>query len=76
MKKMSSRKFFHHPTAVKELAPGQAVTVTQNGKPSFTVIKAGGRPRKTKADLDREARRIVKRRGIVMDIASGIGRIR
>jgi hypothetical protein len=58
MKTLTTREFFHSPGLTKALRPGQAFVVTDNGKPSFTVTKAGQRPRRTRADLEREARLI------------------
>ena len=43
---------------VKGLRPGQSVVVTDNGKPALTVTKMGKRPKKKRADLEREAREI------------------
>ena len=58
MKTLTTREFFHSPGIVKALRSGQSVFVTDNGKPALMVTKAGKRPRKTRADLDREAREI------------------
>jgi hypothetical protein len=58
MKTMSTREFFHAPAVVKSLRPGQSVLVTDNGKPNFTITKAGSRPVKTAEDLRREAEQI------------------
>jgi hypothetical protein len=58
MKTVTVREFFHSPTLVKSLHPGQSLAVTDNGQPSFVVTKAGKRPRKTLADLEREATEI------------------
>lgn len=58
MKTLTTREFFHSPGLTKSLRPGQTFVVTDNGKPSFTVTKAGQRPRKTRKDLEREAREI------------------
>lgn len=55
MKTMTTREFFHWPGLVKTLRPGQTIVVTDNGKPAITVTKLGQRPRKTRADLEREA---------------------
>ena len=55
MKTMTTREFFHTPGLIKTLRPGQSVVVTDNGKPSLVVTKPGRRPRKTLADLEREA---------------------
>ena len=58
MKTVTAREFFHWPSTVKALHPGQSLAVTDNGRPSFVVTKAGKRPRPTLADLEREAREI------------------
>jgi hypothetical protein len=61
MKTLSTREFFHSPGLVKSLHPGQSLVVTDNGASAFTVTKAGKRPRKTRAELEREAREISPR---------------
>ncbi len=58
MKTISTREFFHAPGLVKSLRPGQTLLVTDNGNPNFMVTKAGCRPMKTAADLQREAEEI------------------
>ena len=58
MKTVTSREFFHWPSTVKALHPGQSLAVTDNGVPSFIVTKAGKQPRRARADLEREAREI------------------
>ncbi len=63
MKTLTTREFFHSPGLTKALRPGQSFLVTDNGKPSFVVTKAGQRPRRTRADLEREAREICPRNG-------------
>ncbi|MDB6037073.1 MAG: hypothetical protein JWM99_914 [Verrucomicrobiales bacterium] len=45
----------HGPGLVKTMKAGQNLLVTDKGEPSFLVTKVGARPRKTRADLDREA---------------------
>jgi hypothetical protein len=56
VKTLTTREFFHSPGVLKSLGPGQTFAVTDNGAPAFTVTKAGKRPRKTMADIEREAR--------------------
>jgi hypothetical protein len=63
MKTLTTREFFHSPGLLKTLRPGQAVLVTDKGVPSFTVIKAGERPKKSVADLRREAKEIFPEKG-------------
>ncbi len=58
MKTLTTREFFHSPGIVKSLRAGQSVIVTDNGKPALVVTKAGKRPRRSRADLEREARAI------------------
>jgi antitoxin (DNA-binding transcriptional repressor) of toxin-antitoxin stability system len=58
MKTLTTREFFHSPGLVKALRPGQSIIVTDHGKPALTVTKAGQRPRKTRAVLEREAAEI------------------
>jgi hypothetical protein len=58
MKTITAREFFHWPSTVKALHAGQSLAVTDNGVPSFIVTKAGRRPRRTLADLEREAREV------------------
>jgi hypothetical protein len=55
MKTITTREFFHSPALAKSLRPGQSLLVTDNGKPSLVVTKAGKRPVKTAADMRREA---------------------
>jgi antitoxin (DNA-binding transcriptional repressor) of toxin-antitoxin stability system len=63
MKTVTTREFIHAPGLVRSLRPGQSLLVTDNGKPSFTVTKAGERKFKTGEDLEREAREICPDRG-------------
>ena len=56
MKTLTTREFFHSPGLVKSLRPGQSLTVTDNGLPSFTVTRTTHRRIKTANDLRREAR--------------------
>jgi hypothetical protein len=63
MKTLTTREFFHSPGLVKSLRPGQSMIVTDNGKASLTVTKAGSRPRRTREDLEREAREICPKPG-------------
>src|SRR5262249_46721984 len=58
MKTVTTREFFHAPALVKSLRPGQSLIVTDSGNPSFVVTKAGKRPVKPAADLEREARQL------------------
>jgi hypothetical protein len=58
MKTLTTREFFHSPGLVKGLRSGQSILVTDKGRPALIVTKVGRRPRKTRADLEREAREI------------------
>lgn len=58
MKTLTTREFFHSPGLIKALRSGQSIVVTDNGKPALLVTKAGQRPRRTRAELEREAREI------------------
>jgi len=55
MKTLTTREFFHSPGLMKTLRPGQSIVVTDQGKPSIIVTKAGRRPRRSRAQLEREA---------------------
>ncbi len=58
MKTLTTREFFHSPGIVKAMRAGQSLIVTDNGNPALVVTKAGQRPRRTREDLEREAREI------------------
>jgi hypothetical protein len=58
MKTLTTREFFHSPGLAKSLRPGQSIIVTDNGRPALTVTKAGERPRRSREELEREARDI------------------
>jgi antitoxin (DNA-binding transcriptional repressor) of toxin-antitoxin stability system len=58
MKTLTTREFFHAPGLVKALRAGQSIVVTDNGRPALIVTKAGSRPRRTRSQLEREARDI------------------
>ena len=72
MKTLTTREFFRSPGIIKGLRPGQSVIVTDAGRPALTVTKAGQRPRKTRADLEQEAREICQRKGPKLDLTAGI----
>lgn len=72
MKTLTTREFFKSPDIVGALHPGQSVLVTEDGQPALVVTKAGKRPRKTRADLEREAREICQRKGPKLDLTAGI----
>src|SRR6266851_1146553 len=58
MKTLTTREFFHSPGLVKALRSGHSILVTENGKPALVVTKVGKRPRRTRAQLEREAKEI------------------
>jgi hypothetical protein len=59
MKTLTLREFFHSPSLVRSLHPGQALVVTSQGKPDFIVTKAIERPRKTAKQWQAEARKLL-----------------
>lgn len=61
MKTLSMREFFHSPTLVKSLHPGQTLVVTSNGKPDLIVTKAGSRKPRTAKDWRRRARELLSK---------------
>jgi hypothetical protein len=58
MKTLTARELSHSPGLTKALRPSPSLVVTENGRPSLLVTKAGQRPRRTRDDLEREAREI------------------
>jgi PHD/YefM family antitoxin component YafN of YafNO toxin-antitoxin module len=71
MKTLTIREFFHSPSLVKALSPGQSLLVTSNGKPELIVTKAERRPRKTAEQWQKEARELLstKRRKKIDTVA-------
>ncbi len=63
MKSLTMREFFHSPSLVKSLHAGQSLVVTSRGKPDLLVTKAGGRRKRTAAELRREARKLLSAPG-------------
>ena len=61
VKTLTMREFFHSPSLVKSLHPGQKLVVTANGKPDLIVTKAGDRPRKTAKEMQAEARALLSK---------------
>ncbi len=76
MKTLTTREFFHSPGLVKALRAGQSIVVTDNGKPALLVSKAGKRPRRTRAQLEREARQVSARTRPKVDFAKAIREIK
>jgi antitoxin (DNA-binding transcriptional repressor) of toxin-antitoxin stability system len=58
IKTLTTREFFHAPGLIKALRSGQSIVVTDNGKPALIVTKPGKRRRRSRANLEREAREI------------------
>ena len=63
MKTLTIEKFLHSPSLAQTLQPGQSLLVTANGKPELIVTKTRKRPRKTAAELRREARELLTKPG-------------
>jgi hypothetical protein len=72
MKAVTTREFFHAPSLVMTLQPGQSLAVTDKGNPAFIVTKTGKRPRKSRADLEREAAEISARKGPKINFTAAI----
>ena len=69
VKTITTREFFHSPLTVKALHPGQSLAVTDNGKPSFVVTKAGKRPRRTLQELEEDSVKVAGKR---LELVKGI----
>jgi hypothetical protein len=76
MKTLSTREFFHSPSVVKSLQPGQRLVVTARGKPDLLVTKAGGRVKKTAAELRQEAKRLLSKPGKKVDTVELLRKLR
>jgi hypothetical protein len=76
MKTLTIREFFHSPTLVKSLRPGQTLVVTANGKPDLIVTKAGGRPKKTAVELRSEAKSLLTKTGRKVDTVALLRKLR
>ena len=72
MRTLTTREFFRSPGLLKTLRPGQTLLVTINGVPSFTVIKAGERPRRALEELRREARKIFPGNGTKVNFTAAM----
>ena len=62
MKTLTLREFFHSPSLVRSLQPGQSMLVTSQGKPELIVTKASQRPKKTAQQWQEEARALLTSR--------------
>jgi hypothetical protein len=58
MKTLTSREFFESPAVAKKLSAGETVLVTDDGKDCLVVTKLVKPPRKTREQLEQEAREI------------------
>ena len=72
MKTLTTREFFHSPGLVKGIRAGQSIVVTDNGKPALIVTKAGKRPRKTRAELEREAGEICPKANPIVNFTAAL----
>jgi hypothetical protein len=72
MKTLTTGELLHSPGLLKGLKPGETITVSDKGLPSFTVTKTGKRPRKTMADIEREARLVSPRATPKANFTEGI----
>jgi len=76
LKKLTLREFFHSPDLVRSLHPGQTLVVTSNGKPDLLVTKAGRRPKKTAAELRKEAKALLSKPGKKVDTVALLRKLR
>ncbi len=76
MKTLTMREFFHSPALTRSLHPGQTLVVTSHGKADLLVSKAGRRPVKTAAELQKEAKALLSKPGRKVDTAALLRRLR
>ncbi len=76
MKTITTREFFHAPSLVKSLQPGQSLMVTDKAAPAFTVTRVGKRPVKTRSDLEREAAEICPEAGTKVNFTAAIRKMK
>lgn len=55
MKTILKREFLRRPSMVSSLRPGERLLVTVKGEADFVVLKAGRRPPRSTAELERLA---------------------
>ena len=72
MKTLTSREFFQSPSVAQKMPAGETVLVTDNGKASLIVTKVVRPPRKTRADLEREAQQVSRRKGPKINFTEAI----
>ena len=70
------REFFHSPTLVKSLHPGQTLMVTSHGRADLLVTKAGQRPKKTAVEMRKEARALLSKTGRKVDTVALLKKLR
>jgi antitoxin (DNA-binding transcriptional repressor) of toxin-antitoxin stability system len=70
------REFFHSPSLVKSIHPGQTLAVTSRGKPDLLVTKAERRPKKSAAELRREAKALLTKPGRKVDTVALFAKLR
>jgi antitoxin (DNA-binding transcriptional repressor) of toxin-antitoxin stability system len=76
MKTVTTREFFHAPSLIKSLQPGQSMVVTDKGNPAFTVTRSSKRRTKSRADLEREAAEISSDEGPKVNFTSAIAEMK
>jgi hypothetical protein len=76
MKTLTMREFFHSPSLVKSLHPGQTLMVTTHGKPDLLVTKAGRRGKRTAIELRKEARALLSKPGKKVDAVALLRNLR
>ncbi len=72
MQTLTGRNFFHSPGLVKGLRSEQSVLVANNAKPAKVATKAGMRPRRTRAQLEREVLKICPKASPNVDFTSAL----
>jgi hypothetical protein len=70
------REFFHSPSLVKSLHPGQALLVTSHGKPELVVAKTGRRRKITANSLQKEAKALLSTPGKKVDAVALLRKLR
>ncbi len=76
MKTLTMREFFHSPSLVRSLQPGQALIVTAHGKPDLLVTKAGRRRKRTAVALQKEAKALLSKPGKKVDTVALLRKLR
>jgi len=76
VKTLTMEKFFGSPDVALSLVPGQSIVVTSAGKPELIVTKAPQRPKRTAAQMRREARALLKTTGHKVDTVALLRELR